>query len=139
MRPRRPRGVSCLPRVMPFILVSGKSTSQRYKFSSLSLPNTLSPFSYSIYSTFFFLLRTTALFSVLQFASNLWFGWGGRGGEFLYLTRWVLYCDLVHWRVLRFSCLCCFILGFPSTADRQKSTHLVKVMKENSIKYQIVN
>ena len=113
VRPCRPLGVSCLPRVMPFILVSGKSTSQHYKFGSP--PNT-SPFSYSIYSIFFFVWSTTALFSVLQFASNLWRwsgGWGGGVGLNLYtspvgfcIATW---CTAAFWGFHVFTVLLCVI------------------------------
>jgi hypothetical protein len=112
VRPCRPQGVSCLPRVMPFILVSVKSTSQRYKFSSPHFQTLCPPFHIPSIAFFCEVKPPCSQFFSLQATFG---GWGGGGGGFGYHTRWVLYCDLVYCRVLRFSCLYYFIVRYAST------------------------
>jgi hypothetical protein len=135
VRPCRPLGVSCLPRVMPFILVSGKSTSQRYKFGSP--PNT-SPFSYSIYSIFFFLCEVQPPCSQF-FSLQATFGDGGGGGVDFYTTPVgfciATWCIAAFWGFHVFTVLLCVIR---QREGDLKNKDRVKVLKLDGTKRQVV-
>jgi hypothetical protein len=96
---------------------------------------------FHIPSIAFFLLSTTTLFSVLQFASNFWCVcvWGGGGGLIrithpLGFVLWlgVLPCSEVFMSLLFY---CAFSVNGRAT---QTSTHLAKVLKKDSIRRQVV-